>query len=244
MNASRIIGQTRAELSLTLRNGEQLLLTIVIPLVLLGFFGTVDILPLDGWDEPLDVLVPGVLSVAVMSSAMVSLGIATGFERSYRVLKLLGTTPLRRGELVAAKALAVFAVEVLQAVLLVGLGVALGWRPRGAEVALAVPAVLLGSLAFAGIGLVLAGRLRAEVNLAAQNGLFLVLLLGGGAIIPATELPPVMQNIAAALPSHALARVLERSLNGFTALSLSHWLTLSVWAVLAPAVAARRFRWW
>lgn len=244
MNISRTLRQASNELFLTMRNGEQLLLTIVIPLVLLAFFGLVDVLPLDAWDDPLDVLVPGVLSVAVMSSAMVSLGIATGFERSYRVLKLLGVTPLRRSELVAAKALAVFAVELVQAVLLVGVGVALGWRPSGTEVALAVPAVLLGSLAFAGIGLILAGRLKAEVNLAAQNALFLLLLLGGGALIPSSELPAGFASVASVLPSHALARVLERSLNGIDTVSLSHWITLAVWATVAPALAARRFRWW
>lgn len=244
MNVTRTMRHALAELSLTMRNGEQLLLTLVIPLVLLGFFGTVDVLPLDGWNDPLDVLVPGVLSVAVMSSAMVSLGIATGFERSYRVLKLLGVTPLTRGELVAAKALAVFAVELVQTILLVGLGLALGWRPGGSEVALALPAVLLGSLAFAGIGLLLAGRLKAEVNLAAQNAVFLVLLLGGGALIPTSELPAGFDSVVGLLPSHALARVLERSLNGFDAVSLSHWITLAVWATVAPAIAARRFRWW
>lgn len=244
MNITRTMRHALAELSLTMRNGEQLLLTLVIPLVLLGFFGTVDVLPLDGWNDPLDVLVPGVLSVAVMSSAMVSLGIATGFERSYRVLKLLGVTPLTRGELVAAKALAVFAVELVQMILLVGLGLALGWRPDGSEVALALPAVLLGSLAFAGIGLLLAGRLKAEVNLAAQNAVFLVLLLGGGALIPTSELPAGFDSVVGLLPSHALARVLERSLNGFDAVSLSHWITLVVWATVAPAIAARRFRWW
>ena len=244
MNLARVCRQATAELSLTMRNGEQLLLTLVIPLVLLGFFGSVDVLPLDAWSDPLDALVPGVLAVAVMSSAMVSLGIATGFERSYRVLKLLGVTPLRRSELVAAKAIAVFAVEIVQAFLLVGLGLALGWRPAGREVALALPAVLLGSLAFAGIGLLLAGSLKAEVNLAAQNAVFLVLLLGGGAMIPTSELPAGFGSVAAVLPSHALARVLERSLSGVDTVSLSRWITLAVWATVAPAIAARRFRWW
>ena len=244
MNISRIVRQASAELSLTLRNGEQLLLTLAIPLILLAFFGSVDVVPLGSFDDPLDGLVPGVLAVAVMSSAMVSRGIATGFERSYRVLKLLGVTPLRRSELVAAKALAVFAVELVQAVLLVTLGVTMGWRPRGSESLLAVPAVLLGTLAFAGIGLLLAGRLKAEVNLAAQNGLFVVLLLGGGAIIPTSELPAGFSSIATVLPSHALAQVLQRSLSGVDSVSLAPWITLVVWAALAPSIAARRFRWW
>lgn len=244
MNAPRLWRQATAELSLTIRNGEQLLLTFVIPLVLLGFFGSVDVLPLDGFDDPLDAMVPGVLAVAVMSAAMVSLGIATGFERSYRVLKLLGTTPLTRGELVSAKALSVFAVEVMQTVLVVGLGLAMGWRPSGSGIALAIPAVLLGSSAFAGIGLLLAGSLRAEINLAAQNGLYLMLLLGGGALIPTSELPSIMSDAASVLPSHALAEVLRQSLSGVEASSAAPWITLAAWAVVAPVVAARRFKWW
>ena len=240
----RISAQWKSETSILIRNGEQLLLTIIIPLVLLVFFGSVDVLPLDGYDDPLDVIVPGVLAVAVMSSAMVSLGIATGFERSYLVLKRLGATPLTRGQLVVAKALSVSTVQVVQAVLVIGVGLALGWSPAGNEIALALPAVLLGSLAFAGIGLLLAGALRAEINLAAQNGIYLVLLLGGGMIIPSAELPRGMSDVAGVLPSHALAAVLQRSLNGWTDQSLSAWVVLAVWAVIAPTVAARRFKWW
>lgn len=241
MSARRILLQFRAEWNVIVRNGEQLLLTLVIPLVLLGFFGSVDILPL-GEGDPLDVLVPGVLAVAVMSSAMVSLGIATGFERSYLVLKRLGATPLRRGELVAAKALAVFAVEVVQAALLVALASALGWRAESARFLLAVPAVLLGTLAFAGIGLLIAGRLRAEVNLAAQNGLYVILLLAGGMIVPAAELPSPMRSVVEWLPPDALASALSHALVGSDA--GSQWWVLAAWAVVAPPVAARRFRWW
>lgn len=233
--------QFRAEWNVVVRNGEQLLLTLVIPLVLLGFFGTVEVLPL-GEGDPLDVLVPGVLAVAVMSAAMVSLGIATGFERSYLVLKRLGATPLRRGELVVAKALSVFAVEILQTALILGLATALGWRADGTRVLLAVPGVMLGTLAFAGIGLLLAGRLRAEVNLAAQNGLYVVLLLAGGMIVPGSELPGPMESTIRWLPPEALASALSQALSGAPA--GSHWWVLLGWATVAPVVAARRFRWW
>ena len=240
----RVSAQWKAETSLLMRNGEQLLLTIIIPLILLVFFGSVDVLPLDGYDDPLDVIVPGVIAVAVMSSSMVSLGIATGFERSYLVLKRLGATPLSRGQLIVAKALSVSTVQLVQGVLLVGVGLAMGWSPAGNEIALAIPAVVLGTLAFAGIGLLLAGSLRAEINLAAQNGLYLVLLLAGGMIIPRGELPAGISDIATYLPSHALAAVLQRSLNGWTSESLSAWVVLTAWAVIAPTIAARRFKWW
>ncbi|MFM9225188.1 MAG: ABC transporter permease [Actinomycetota bacterium] len=241
MSLRRVILQFRSEWNVIMRNGEQLLLTLVIPMVLLGFFGSVEVLPL-GDGDPLGVLVPGVLAVAVVSAAMVSLGIATGFERSYLVLKRLGATPLRRGELVVAKALAVSAVEVVQATLLLGLALLLGWRGAGTDIVLAVPAVLLGTLAFAGLGLLLAGRLRAEVNLAAQTGLYIVLVLAGGMIVPPDELPGVLGSTVEWLPTHALASCLSQALSNGP--GGSHWWIIAAWAATLPVVAARRFRWW
>ena len=237
----RIMLQLRAELRIILRNGEQLLLTLIIPIILLAFFGSVDVLP-SGDDEPLNFLVPGVYAVAIMSTAMVSMGIATGFERSYLVLKRLGATPLTRAQLVIAKVLSVFVIEVLQAILLLSLGVALGWQPKGTTWIFALPIVFLGTAAFGGIGLLLAGRLRAEINLAAQNGLYLLFLLLGGMIISRDSLPGPLGTAAQWLPSTALADGLRSALNGSGAL-LSPAIVLSVWAVLAPVIAARRFRW-
>ena len=153
----RIAVQLRAELMLLARNGEQLLLTFVIPILLLSFFGSVDVLP-SGDVEPIQFLVPGVIAVAIMSSAMVSLGIATGFERSYLVLKRLGATPLTRGQLVVSKILSVFCVQVIQVAALLSLGLFLGWEPAGNQWPLAIVAVLGGTSAFAGIGLILAMR--------------------------------------------------------------------------------------
>ena len=237
----RIFLQLRAELMLLARNGEQLLLTLVIPVILLGFFGSVDVLP-SGDTEPLNFLVPGVLAVAIMSTSMVSLGIATGFERSYLVLKRLGATPLSRAQLVMAKILSVFIVELVQAAILLPIGIALGWQPNGTTWPLAFAAVFLGSASFAGIGLLLAGRLRAEINLAAQNGLYLLLLLLGGMIIPRDSLPGFFSTAASALPSTALADLLRSTLNGSGAL-VQPFIVLALWGVLTPAVAAKRFRW-
>lgn len=237
----RMTTQLRSEVMLVLRNGEQLLLTLVIPVLLLVFFSIVDVLPSAG-QEPADFLLPGVVALAVMSTAMVSLGIATGFERSYLVLKRLGATPLTRGELVAAKMLSVVVVELLQLVVLLPLGIALGWQPGG-TVFLAVPAVALGTAAFAGIGLALAGRLRGEINLAAQNGLYLVLLLLGGMMIPLTSLPGPMRTVSEVLPSAALADILRNALTGVGNQPTASWAVLAVWALAAPAAAARLFRW-
>lgn len=238
----RVITQLRAELMLIARNGEQLLLTVIIPLILLGFFGAVDVLP-SGDSDPLQFLVPGVLAVAIMSTSMVSLGIATGFERSYLVLKRLGATPLTRGELVIAKILSVFVVEVVQLLLLMPLAYAQGWQLRGSQWPLAIVVILLGTSAFAGVGLLLSGRLRAEINLAAQNGLYLLLLLLGGMIIPVDSLPGALANVAQFLPSTALADLLRSTMNGDSNALTTPFVVLTVWATISPAIAARRFRW-
>jgi ABC-2 type transport system permease protein len=238
----RVFLQLRAELMLLARNGEQLLLTLIIPVLLLAFFGSVDILP-SGDDDPIQFLTPGIIAVAIMSTSMVSLGIATGFERSYLVLKRLGATPLTRNELVGAKVLSVFIVELIQAAILLPIGAALGWRPAGALWPLAILVILLGTSAFAGIGLLLAGRLRAEINLAAQNGLYLVLLLLGGMIIPRDSLPGFMSNAAQAFPSTALADLLRTTLNDSGGALLVPFAVLAAWALIVPLVAAKRFRW-
>src|SRR5947209_14672410 len=149
-----LAAQSRAELVLTLRRGESVLLTLVIPILLLVFFSSVDILPKPvGVQESVDFLAPGILALAVMSTAMVGLGIATGFERQYGVLKRLGSTPLGRPRLLGAKTVSIVAVEVLQAVVLVGVAVALGWSPLRSSFGSAAVAMLLATVAFAGLGL-------------------------------------------------------------------------------------------
>jgi ABC-2 type transport system permease protein len=237
----RVGVQARAELRAVARNGEQLLLILGIPILLLVFFSLVDVLP-TGTDDPIDFLAPGILALAVMSTAMVSLGIATGFERSYHVLKRLGATPLGRGGLVIAKIATVVAVELVQFAILVPVAYALGWGPSGPNWILAAAAVVAGTLAFAGIGLTLAGRLRGEINLAAQNGLYLVLLLLGGMVIPFDELPSGLRVVARVLPSGALADVLRDALTGAGDRPGQSWAILGAWAVVAPLLAARLFR--
>ena len=171
---------------MTLRRGESLMVTIAIPVGILVFFGKVDALGSAIKGDPIDFLVPGVLALAVMANAMVSLGIATGFERRYGVLKRLGSTPLSRGGLLAAKTVNVLIVEVVQAAVIIATGLALGWRPDAGLVA-AIVLLLIGTVAFAGIGMLMAGTLRAEANLAAANGLFLVLHVPRRHGLPAGE---------------------------------------------------------
>ena len=186
-----------------------MLVTLGIPVVLLVFFTLVPVLP-TGTRHRVDFLAPGILALAVMSTAMVSLGIATAFERSYGVLKRLGATPLGRPVLLTAKIVSVIVVEIVQVVILVGVALALGWRPHPSA-GLAVVAVLLATIAFAGIGLAMAGALRAEVTLAVANGVYVVLLLIGGVIFPLHELG-ALASFARLLPTAALSDALHAAL--------------------------------
>jgi ABC-2 type transport system permease protein len=207
-----VIAQARVELVLTLRRGESLVVSFLIPVGVLVFFAKVDAVNTD-LREPVDFLVPGMLALAVMSTAMVSLGIATGFERRYGVLKRLGATPLSRGGLLAAKTLNVLVIEVVQAAVIVATGAALGWEVTGG-VGLAIVLLLLGTVAFAAIGMLVAGTLRAEATLAVTNGLFLVLLFVGGMAYPLRRLPDALETVARALPAAALAESVRDVLAG------------------------------
>jgi ABC-2 type transport system permease protein len=241
MKARAIRAQTRVEMLLTVRRGESLLVTLVIPLGILIFFSSVDAVNTT-YKDPVDFLVPGVLALAVMSSAMVSLGIATGYERRYGVLKRLGSTPLSRAGLLSAKTLNVLVLEVLQAVVIVATGIALGWNLTGGVVA-AVVLLLVGTIAFAGIGMLLAGTLRAEANLAVANALFLVLLFLGGMAYPLSKLPDAIETISKALPAAALSETLRAVLTPGRSFPTGELVVLLVWAIAAPLAAARWFRW-
>ena len=241
MNRRAIVAQSRAELVLQLRRGENLIVTLAVPLGILVFFAKVDATIPTDFTHPVDFLVPGVLSLAVMAAAMVSLGIATGFERRYGVLKRLGSTPLSRGGLLAAKTSVVLLFELISALLVVVTGVALGWHvPAGLVPALGL--LLIGTVAFSGIGLLMAGTLRAEANLAAANALFLVLLFLGGMAYPLAKLPGAVQAIAKVLPAAALSDTV-RSVLSTEAFPTGQLAVLVAWAVLAPLAAARWFRW-
>ena len=233
--------QLRQELTVMARNGEQLLLLIGIPVLLLVFFSQTNVLPTDGLAN-IDFLMPGILSLAIMSTAMVSLGIATGFERSYGVLKRLGTTPLGTKRLVAAKVVATCCIEIAQLLALVAVGLILGWNPSSINLPSLLLALVLGTSCFAGLGLIMAGRLRAEINLAAQNGLYLVLLLLGGILIPNSELPKSIAWLAEVLPSSLLSELL-RSIFGNDELKISDLASLAIWALGACVVAIFSFKW-
>ena len=233
--------QSRTELRLTLRNGESVLLTFLIPVIVLTFFSLVDVLPTNS-EQPVDFLFPGVLALAVMSSSMVAVAIATGFERQTGVLKRLGATPLTRGQLLGAKTAAVIAVEIGQVLALTVVALALGYRFEGTQIGAALLGAALATVAFSGLGLLMAGTLKALTTLALANGIYLVLMLLSGMVIPLDELPGPIRTFARVLPSGALAEVFHGAL-GDAGVPARAWLVLAAWALLVPPVAARLFRW-
>lgn len=240
-----ILTQTRMELRLTARRGENLLAMIGIPVAILLFFGSIDVLPVPAASgSRVASLLPGTLALAIIATGLVNLGIATAYERSYGVLKRLGGSPLGRTGLVAAKLLTVLVVEVGQVVALVAIAwIVFGWRPGdGASPAVFIGAVLLGTAAFAGLGLAMAGSLRAEATLTLANALFLGFLLLGGLLVPADRLPDPLAQLSALLPASALAEAFRAAVGsgGDAGRSL---LVLAAWAAGALAVAVRTFRW-
>ncbi|MEV6587208.1 ABC transporter permease [Streptomyces acidicola] len=239
---SRMIGaQAALETRMLLRNGEQLLLTVVIPTLLLTLFSTVDIVD-TGSGEAVDFLAPGVLALAVMSTAFTGQAIATGFERRYGVLKRLASSPLPRWGLMAAKTLSVLVTEILQVVLLTVIAFALGWSPHGNPLAVLL-LLVLGTAAFSGLGLLMAGTLKAEATLAAANLVFLLLLVGGGVIVPLDRFPEAAGTVLGLLPISALSDGLRSVLQHGAGMPWGDLGVLGAWAVLGLGAAARFFRW-
>ena len=245
--ARAIAAMTAMELRLVLRRGENLFATIVIPTLVLVLFSSLAILP-TGTGRPVDFLLPGSIALGIVATSLVSLGISTAYDRSYGVLKRLGGSPPSRAELVVARLLTVLVVEAIQVALLVGTAtVVLGWTlgPSGGSPVLLVVAVILGTVAFAGLGLLLAGTLRAETVLAVANVLFLGFLVVGGVIVPIEHLPGPLAAVAAALPAAPLSELLRIALGTPVAGSdaTSAVLLLAAWALAASGVAATTFRW-
>lgn len=238
-----VLRHARFELVQLVRNGEQLLLTVIIPTLLLVLFSRVDVVDL-GTGSRVAFLAPGILALAIMSTAFTAQAIATGFERRYGVLKRLGSTPLPRWGLLAGKSLAVLVVECGQVVLLGLFAVLLGWRPSAANwsgALFAAALILVGTAAFSGLALLMAGTLRAEATLAGANLVYLLLLLGGGIVIPVDKFGTGMSSALQWLPSTALSDGLRAAASGDL-----RWASLAIlaaWAGAALAAAARWFRW-
>ena len=242
--ARMVLAQASMESRLLVRNGEQLLLAVVIPVIVLvgGVLGA-DGLGLDLGGRPVDVLTPGVLALAVMSTAFTSLAIATGFERRYGVLKRLGSSPLPRSGLLLGKVGALLLVELGQLVVISAVGLALGWEPGAGprDLPALLLVVLAGTFAFAALGLLVAGVLRAEATLAAANLVYLLLLAGGAVVIPAASYG-AWGSLATWLPSGALGEAMRAVLDD-AALPGVPLLVLLAWGAAGTVLTTRTFRW-
>ncbi len=240
----RIAAQAGLELRTLVRNGEQLLLTLIIPVLLLVVFSS-EALISTGKGSRIGFIAPGVLALAIMSTSFTSLAIGTAFERRYGVLKRLGATPLSRSGLIWAKAASVLVVEAGQVVVIVVISLLLGWHPvvSVTSVISVIAALIIGSAAFSGLAMLMAGTLRAEATLAAANLVYLILLGVGGVVFPLTKFPAAARPVLLLLPSGALSDALRSVLRYGAGLPGKDLLVLAVWAVAAIALAARTFRW-
>ncbi|RMI13684.1 ABC transporter permease [Cellulomonas triticagri] len=241
--ARRVLAQARFETLAVLRNGEQLLVTLIIPVVALLALGRSSFLDVGTGDAArIDVVTPGVLGLAVMAGSMTSQAIATAFDRRNGVLRLLATTPLGRSGMLAGKALAVLVVATLQVVAVAATGLALGWRPEPAGLPAALLALVLGVAAFTALALLLAGTLRAEAVLAVANLLLVVLAVVGGVVLPVADLPSWWAAVAQWLPPGALGEALRGALvDG--AFPAAHLAALAAWTLVLAAAVRRWFRW-
>jgi len=238
----QILTQTQFELLLTLRRGENILVTLIVPVVLLIFFTSLNIVPaVNG--SAVNFLFPGILALAVMAAGMVNLGIATAYERYYGVLKRLGSSPLPRSGLIIAKIISILLLEIVQVVLLVGVAILLyGWQPAGSP-PLALLAMALGTVTFAAIGLAMAGALRAELTLAGANALFLLFILLGGGILPLSHLPAPLAAFAQFLPAAALTQALQATMSNNGTFPGFAFLILVIWTIVVLVIAIRTFQW-
>ena len=234
--ARRVLRQAAFETRVSLRNGEQLLLTLLLPALVLVGVTRVTSLDLGSGDRPALAL-GGVVALAVVSTAFTGQAIGTGFDRRNGVLRLLAASPLARSGLLVGKVLSVLAVVVVQVVVLGVIALFLGWSPDVVAVAAAVPAVLLGVAAFTSLGLLLAGTVRAEGTLAVANFVWVLLLAGGGLVLPSP-----LGALAGALPSGALGTAVRQALATGT-VALVPLLVLTAWALVAGLACARWFRW-
>jgi len=234
-----LLAQTRMELTLILRNGEQLLLNLIVPLGLLVVCTKIPFIDVNG--ERADFFVPGVLALAVMSSAFTGQAIQTGFDRQYGVLKRLGATALPRTILLGAKTCAVLAVQVVQVALLCGAGIALGWHPHGDPLSVVV-LLAVGTAAFCGLAFLIAGVLRAMATLALANILWFLLLVFGGIVFPLREMGGAA-GFFELLPAGALSNGLRMVLETGEIAPVSDVLVLGAWAVATLGAAAATFRW-
>lgn len=238
---SRVLSQGKYEAATMLRNGEQLVLMVVMPL--LGLIALVATPLLDGMGHPrVAIAAPGILALCALSTAFTGQGIATGFDRRYGVLRFMSTTPLGRGGLIAGKVIAVLVSLALQVVLISTVAAFMGWRPPLAGVLLGIPLLILGAAAFTALGLLIAGTVRPEATLAITNLGWILFAAVGGIVLPVGKFSSALDGFVQWLPSGALGNLLRAAL---IESRLDTWglLVLLAWGVAAAIAAVKWFKW-
>ena len=241
----RVIEQGRYETMAMLRNGEQLMLNIIFPvmaLIALRFTGLIDEYANSVGVSRMDAAVPGVLALCVISTALSGQGIATGFDRRYGVLRFLATTPLGRNGLIMGKCIAVLVVVAIQFTLVAVLGYGLGWRPDAIAVSRSIITMIMGAGAFTALGLLIAGTVRAEATLAIVNIAWVILAGAGGVVFPLKSFPDWYAAVVAWSPSAALGDALRGNFIQHQWLADPHWVII-VWTVVIGFIASRKFKW-
>ena len=236
---TRIAALARTDLRVAARDGEQLLLTLGLPVLLLVFFSRVDVLP-TGKADAITFLTPGIITLALLSVAFVRQAIGIGFDRGFGAIKRLAVTPLGVGEFLVAKVATTVLLFVLQLTILVGLGLVLGWQPELSPTV--IPALLLGLVAFSGLAFVVASVVEGLTALAVANTLYILLLLLSGLVFDLEKMPDWLAFSVKFLPSTALASLLRAGFNNTGGPDWA-WLCLGLWSVTAPLLATRLFRW-
>lgn len=237
----RILSHAALEARILLSNGEQILVAIVMPaLVLIGL----RLLPVGRLEDvaPIDTAMAATLATALISTSFTSQAIQTGFDRRNGVLRWVATTPLGRDGYLAGKILATLGVHVLQVIVLGVLGLALGWRPDPLDVLALVPVWVTGTVAFGSLGLLVAGTLRTEAVLAVSNLLFLLFVSVGGIAFPLMAYPRLLRGLVDLLPSGALGELMRAGLTDGPLL-MGSFLVLLAWAVGGVIAVIRLFRW-
>ena len=233
-----LAAQFALELKLLLRNGEQLLLTLFIPITLLV---GLTLLPFGSFgSNRAATFVPAIMALAVISTAFTGQAIAVAFDRRYGALKRLGATALPVWGIIAGKSLAVVTVVFLQSIVLGAIGFALGWRPHIVGLMLGAVIIALGTAGFAAMGLLLGGTLRSEIVLAVANLLWFVFAGLGALTLEGQAVPEAVRWAARLTPSGALTEALTQ------AMSLSvDWFGIAVlaaWGAVSALCALRWFR--
>lgn len=237
----RILAHTALEARALLTNGEQLMVAIALPAMVLI---ALRLLPVGRLADvpPVDTAVAATFATALISTSFTSQAIQTGFDRRNGVLRWVATTPLGRDGYLAGKILATLAVHVIQVLVLGILGLLLGWRPDALGLLGAVAVWIVGTVAFGSLGLLVAGRLRTEAVLAVSNLVFVVLVAAGGIAIPASAYPRFLRGVVDLLPSGALGELMRACLAHGT-VSVGSIIVLLLWAVLGALAVVRWFRW-